>query len=199
MAIDGFGEVGSAVAKLAAAKGARVIAISNSRGSIHDGEGLDADALAKMRAEEGGEFIRRFGPAPSQDVFSAECDVFVPCARSLSVTEAIAARIRAPIIVAGANAPMLPSTERSLWKKGKTIVPDGVSNCGGVLLGWLKHFRKENDEERIGRRLRERVDEVLSCNEPPSDFLSAFCRRRLAELRAGKYAAGPDSLLPPLS
>ncbi|MEW6722241.1 MAG: hypothetical protein AB1324_03190 [Candidatus Micrarchaeota archaeon] len=201
VAIDGFGEVGSALAKLAAAKGAKITSISNSRGSIYDDDGLDAGALAGMREKEGGEFIRRLGPAPSDGIFSKECDVFVPCARSLSVTDELAPRIRAPIIVAGANAPMLPRTERALWRKGKTIVPDGVSNCGGVLLGWLKHFAKENDEERIGLRLRGRVEELLSCGEPPSDFLAALFRRRLAALRGGKSPTegSPDSLLPPLS
>lgn len=182
IAIEGFGRVGSEVARLASEKGAKIVSVSNTLGSVSDSGGLDIDKMVQLHSQEGREFITHYDKEAVEKVFSADCDVLVPCARSWSVNESNKDMIKAPVIVAGSNVPMTIECERSLWEKGKAIVPDGVSNCGGFFIGWLNFYAGFSDESRISslleNRFRERVHQILQADEAPSDYLDSFCRKR---------------------
>jgi glutamate dehydrogenase/leucine dehydrogenase len=188
IAVEGFGKVGSAVAELAAAEGARIVSVSNTRGSIHLERGLDLELIGKLRKDYGNAFVERYPhirPSPKERIFSVDCDVFIPCARCWSINGSNANRLKAKIIACGANVPMTPDTERSLFEKRKAIIPDVVANCGGVLGGNLVRFLDEGEIKNVfDERFRRRAVQVLECGRPPSEYLEAFCSRRMEEIKA---------------
>jgi glutamate dehydrogenase/leucine dehydrogenase len=180
IAIEGFGKVGSIVADMACCKGALIIGTSNSRGAVIDEHGLDVSSLIRQRKEQGSSFITGLGGSCGKnDLFSADCDVFVPCAHCLSIDESNASSIKAEIIISGANVPMTSATERELWNKGKLIIPDSVANCGGVVGTMLTRYL---DDKRISHlfdsRLKSRIQVIFDSRMLPSDFIDGFCKKR---------------------
>jgi len=197
IAIEGFGRVGSEFARLASEKGAKIVSVSNTLGSVSDSNGLDMGNILEVHSQEGREFINHYDKEPVEKVFSADCDVFVPCARPWSVNESTKDMITAPVIVAGSNVPMTMECERYLWEKGKSIVPDGVSNCGGFFIGWLDFYAGFSDKEKISslleNRFKERVHQILQQNEVPSVHLDSFCSKRKKLIESGQ-GTGEDIL-----
>ena len=187
LAIEGYGRVGSALAGMAAKRGARIVSISNTIGCISHERGLDISLIDSLKARHGNLFIAAYPHQKMAErgrVFRSRCDVLVPCARCWSIGEHNADSILAPIIACGANVPMTAAIEKFLWKKGKAVVPDAVSNCGGVVGGNLARFMPDDEIRKIlDTRLGKRVLDVLESGEAPSEYLRAFCRRRREELR----------------
>ncbi len=199
IAIEGFGNVGSRVAAMAAAKGATIASVSNTSGSLSNPSGLDVAAMLAQKAAHGSGFIRHFAGGTLGDkekIFSAGCDVLVPCARSWSINRSNLGKITAHILICGANVPMDMECERALWKNGKLIVPDAVANCGGVLGTTLARVM---DDSRIAsiiaRRFKKRVHDVLDAGVPPSDYVTAFCSKRRLALAEALAPAPPATVL----
>ena len=141
IAIEGFGSVGGALARLVRDRGARVVAVSTSRGAIHNPKGLDIERVAALTAEAGSGAVRLYDDArqlPRAALLELPVDILCPCARFHSINEDNAGRILARAICAGANDPLSPAAERSLLARGVLCLPDFVSNCGGVLGGTME-------------------------------------------------------------
>ncbi|HSB47675.1 MAG TPA: Glu/Leu/Phe/Val dehydrogenase dimerization domain-containing protein [Candidatus Bilamarchaeum sp.] len=188
-AIEGFGKVGSQAAVLMQGRGAKLVAFSNTRGSVSDPEGFDASECAKSWKSKGSAFINSYGaPEGRESLFGADCDLLVPAARCWSIHEGNFRKIRAKAIVGAANVPMSAAVEGALYRAGKTIVPDGIANCGGVAGLALSRYFGDEEIDRIFRsRLRPRVLSVLSEERPPSESLEALIRQK-------RQAAGPKTL-----
>lgn len=142
VAIEGFGSVGSALADLLDRRGAIVVAISTSRGALVRSDGLDVRRLLRLATEAGSRVIELYGEAtllPREMLLEQSVDVLCPCARYHSVDEANAPRVKAWLVCSGANDPLSPVAERVLLQRRATVVPDFVSNCGGVLGGTLEY------------------------------------------------------------
>ena len=138
-AVQGFGQVGSSTARLLAAAGVRVVAVSDSGGGVHSGGGLDVDALTALK-EEGGA-IADYGAAQvltNDDLLTLEVDLLVPCALEAQITAANATRVRARVIAEGANAAVDPEAEAVLTENGVLIVPDILANAGGVVVSYFE-------------------------------------------------------------
>lgn len=156
VAIEGFGAVGSALARVVAGAGGRVVAVSTSRGAVKDEEGLDVERLRRA-AEEGSGFVTRYpadrcGPEtlPTLDV-----DYLCPCAVGTTIHAENAAAIAARAVVPGANAPVSAEAEAALHQRGILCVPDFLANCGGVLGGTMEFAGV--DEEGIRAFVRDEV------------------------------------------
>ena len=162
VAIEGFGKVGAALAMMLHDRGARVVAISTSRGALHAPDGLDVARLARRAAAVGSRFVEdEPGRIERAALLELAVDVLFPCARFHSIDAANAPRVAAPAICAGANDPVSPEAEDVLRARGVVYPPDFVSNCGGVLGGTLEFAGVT--AERIGALVEERVRrEVLS-------------------------------------
>jgi glutamate dehydrogenase (NAD(P)+) len=137
--VQGFGNVGRVAVKLMAAAGARVIAVSDQRGGVVNTEGLDIPALMQ-HAERTGAVV---GFAGGEAVTNAEllelpCDILVPAAIDSQITERNADRIRARIVVEGANGPTTPAADRILAERGIFLVPDILANAGGVVVSYFE-------------------------------------------------------------
>ncbi|WP_345399242.1 Glu/Leu/Phe/Val dehydrogenase [Nonomuraea salmonea] len=139
VAVQGFGKVGALAAQYLADAGCKVVAVSDITGAVHDGRGIDVAALRAWVAESGG--VRGYAQADAMahdDLFELDVDVLVPAALEGAITEANAPRIRARLVVEGANGPTTPEADAILAANGTTVVPDILANAGGVIVSYLE-------------------------------------------------------------
>ncbi|MFK7604244.1 MULTISPECIES: Glu/Leu/Phe/Val family dehydrogenase [Deinococcus] len=163
IAIQGFGNVGEAAARIFHDHGAKIVAIQDVTGTIHSEAGIDpAAALEHLRRTgkitefPGSEEIKK------DEFWSVDCDVLIPAALENQITLANADKIKAKLIVEGANGPTNPAADDLLTEKGVTIVPDVLANAGGVTVSyfeWVQDFSSFFwTEEEINKRL----DRIMS-------------------------------------
>jgi glutamate dehydrogenase/leucine dehydrogenase len=139
VAIEGFGKVGSVVARLLHGRGARVVAVSTSRGALHREAGLDVERLARVAAERGSRFVEAEPDLIERSaLLELPVDLLLPCARFHSIHAGNVGRVAARAVCAGANDPVSPEAERVLFERGVVCPPDFLTNCGGVLGGTLE-------------------------------------------------------------
>ncbi|MBD2900362.1 Glutamate dehydrogenase [Actinomadura sp. RB99] len=135
VAVQGFGAVGHAAARRLTELGATVVAVSTVHGALYDPDGLDVARLLALRGEAGDAAVREYGgqllDAGAELLVPA--DVLVPAALQDVIGADVAARIRARIVVEGANLPTDGPAQRVLAARGVTVVPDFVANAGGVV------------------------------------------------------------------
>ncbi|MDR2368359.1 MAG: Glu/Leu/Phe/Val dehydrogenase [Deltaproteobacteria bacterium] len=134
VAVQGFGQVGSITALTLEAKGYKVIAVSDLTGAICDEKGLNVKELLAHAAKSGA--VSGFAgakPLPGP-ILGTDCDILIPAAVQDVIDATNAPGIKAKLLVEAANAPIAPSADPILLASGKTIVPDVVANCGGVIV-----------------------------------------------------------------
>lgn len=174
VAVQGFGQVGSVTAKHLQRMGARVVAVSDERGAILNQHGLDVAALVDHR--ERNKWIAGFPEAtaiPRDELLEVSCDILVPAALEGQITSRNAARIKARMIIEGANGPTTPDADAILQDKGVIVVPDILANAGGVLVSYfewvqdLQSFFWEEQEvnARLERAMAVSFQEVAEIKE----------------------------------
>jgi glutamate dehydrogenase (NAD(P)+) len=133
VAIQGFGNVGSNAARLLAARGARIVAVGDRAGGVANARGLDVEALATWtRAHRTVEGFAGGDAFEGPEVLTWDADVLIPAALGNVLTRDNAERVRAGIVVEGANAPTTPEADDIFRRRGITVVPDILANAGGV-------------------------------------------------------------------
>ena len=143
--IQGLGNVGSYSARYLQDAGARVIAISEHEGAIHNEKGLDIRKLIKHR-EETGSVMKFPGAKPlksREQAMELECDILVPAALENQINKDNAPSIKAKMVAEAANGPVTPLAQDILLKKNVFIIPDMYLNAGGVTVSyfeWLKNL-----------------------------------------------------------
>ena len=140
VAVEGFGKVGSGVAKLLNEFGAKIVAVSTSKGALYQPDGLNVDQLLAAWRKWGSEFVKHYENAkilPRDELFFLNVDVLCPCANSRSIHLDNAQQVQAKLICPGANAPITPEAEPQLIARGIRVLPDYVTNSGGVLGGTM--------------------------------------------------------------
>lgn len=138
--IQGFGAVGKHSARFLAERGARLVAASDSRGTIYDPDGLSVADLIALKA--GGAPVTASAKGRTLDaeaVLDIECDVWIPAARPDVVREDNVHRLRTRLVVQGANIPFTPGAEQALHDKGVLVVPDFIANAGGVICAAMEY------------------------------------------------------------
>jgi glutamate dehydrogenase (NAD(P)+) len=137
--IQGFGNVGSYLAKFLHEEGAKVIAVSDSRGGIHNPDGIDVE-LALAHKQETGSLAGLKGTEEisNDELLLLECDVLAPCALEQVITGENADKIKAKIIVEGANGPTTPTADEILEERGVLVLPDVLANAGGVVVSYFE-------------------------------------------------------------
>jgi glutamate dehydrogenase (NAD(P)+) len=139
VAVQGFGNVGSYLAKFLAEDGATVIAVSDSTSGLYNPNGVDVQAAIAHKRETGSLAGFRGAEAISNDdLLLLECDVLAPCALEQVITAENAHKVRAKIIVEGANGPVTPSADEILEEKGVLVLPDILANAGGVVVSYFE-------------------------------------------------------------
>lgn len=139
VAIQGFGRVGSIVAELLDAAGARVVAIADDRKAVANPKGIEVSAAVEwMRRRDtiaelpGAEVIGR------ADLFATDCDVLVSAGVQNQITAAVAERIRAGIVAEASNSPTTEEADAALRDRGVTVIPDILCTAGGLVLGYFE-------------------------------------------------------------
>jgi glutamate dehydrogenase (NAD(P)+) len=167
VAIQGFGNVGSVSAELLAGIGARVVAISDWKGGVHNEKGLDIATLVdhvrqhgSVAGFDGGE------PITNDELFKLKVDVLIPAALENQITIANAPRIQARIVVEGANGPTTPEAHQHLHQRGVFVVPDILANSGGVTVSYFEWVQDRYGyfwtEKEVNERLEAKMCEAFA-------------------------------------
>lgn len=155
IALQGFGNVGSYTARFLHEAGAKIIAISDATGGIHNHGGLDIPALLKYAGT--GQGVKGFGggsPVTNEEVLAADAEVLIPAALGGVITRENAGDIRAKYVIEAANSPTLPEADEILRRRDVVVVPDILANAGGVTVSYfewvqnLQHYRWDLPEIR---------------------------------------------------
>ncbi|MFQ5593973.1 MAG: Glu/Leu/Phe/Val dehydrogenase [Anaerolineae bacterium] len=160
VAVQGFGNVGSVSAKLLQEAGARIVAVSDSRGGIYDPNGLNIAEVVQHKQETGS--VAGFGAAEgvtNAELLELPVDILVPSAMEHQITEKNAPHIQARLIVEGANGPTTPEADVILKERGRLVVPDILANAGGVTVSYFEWVQGLQfffwSEQEINERLRQ--------------------------------------------
>jgi glutamate dehydrogenase (NAD(P)+) len=153
VAIQGFGNVGSHLARLLADAGAVVIAVSDSSGGLYNANGLDVGSVLAHKQETGALAGFRGAEAISnEELLTLECDVLAPCALEQVIHAGNAAQVRASLVLEGANGPTTPAADEILEERGVLVLPDVLANAGGVVVSYFEwvqglqeYFWKESE------------------------------------------------------
>jgi glutamate dehydrogenase (NAD(P)+) len=157
--VQGFGNVGSVAARLLHELGAKVIAVSEAAGGIHNPNGIDIRSL-RLYAQEHGSVAGFPGTTPvsNAELLELPCDVLVPAAVEGQITEANAGRLRCKLIAEGANGPTTPEADAILAERGITVIPDILCNAGGVVVSYFEWVQDLQfffwAEDEVNDRLR---------------------------------------------
>lgn len=193
VAIQGFGNVGSTAAELFAQAGAKIVAVQDSRGAIFNDRGLSIPELAAHVAAHrgvgnfpGGESMSR------EDFWDVGCDVMIPAALEGQLNAERAERLRARLVLEGANGPTLPQADDILDSRGIVVIPDVICNSGGVTVSyfeWVQDFASYFwTEEEINQRLDKIVLDALH-------HAWETARQRKITLRTGAFVVGCERIL----
>lgn len=160
--VQGFGQVGSALAELLAETGCRIVAVSDVYGGVYQAAGLDIEALKQHVARTGS--VADFPgtePVANGNLFGLDCDILVPAAVQSVIHRSNAANVRARLIVEGANGPVTNEADAILHDKGVVIVPDVVANSGGATVCHFERTQGLSDQywdlETVNRQLEKRI------------------------------------------
>jgi glutamate dehydrogenase (NAD(P)+) len=158
VAVQGFGNVGSVSATLLHDAGARIVAVSDSRGGTLNVRGLDPRALARHKRESGR--VADYPGGESIDnaaLLATDCDVLIPAALEQQIIGTNAERVRARLVVEGANGPTAPEADAILAARNILVVPDILANAGGVVVSYFEWVQDLQaffwTEEEINQRL----------------------------------------------
>ena len=198
VAVQGFGNVGRNSARLLQDAGARVVAVSDSRGGIHRDRGLDIRGVEEHKREAG--HVGGFPGADSvsnEELLELDCDVLIPAALGNQITEANAGRIRARIVAEGANGPTTPGADRILGEREIFLLPDILANAGGVTVsyfewvqGLMQFFWSEEEvNEQLYRIMGQAFRDVLQVALAENLYM-----RTAAQILAVKRVAQADEV-----
>ncbi len=140
IAIDGFGNVGSFLARYLYEFGTKIVAVSDSGGCVYNPSGLDYESLRRVKEET--QSVTNYKPSQvfgHEELFELPIDILVPASIPDVINERNVDKIRADVIVEAANIPIKPEIEKQLYGKGILVVPDIIANAGGVISSYAEY------------------------------------------------------------
>ncbi|MGA7367775.1 MAG: Glu/Leu/Phe/Val dehydrogenase [Nitrososphaeraceae archaeon] len=167
VAIQGFGNAGQFAASLLAEMGMKVIAVSDSKGSIHNRDGIDVDSLRSHKLKNGTVAgFQGVGSIDDSELLEIDCTVLVPAALENQITRSNAGKVKAKIVAEAANGPTTPDADDLLFRNDVLVIPDILANGGGVTVSyfeWLQNLRREYwSEAEVNSRLDSNISAAFS-------------------------------------
>lgn len=164
VAIEGFGNVGTFAAKYLEEAGAKIVAVSDSKGCIYNEAGMPYRELAA--AKEKGGTVTSYGKGQKLDnrkIFELPVDVVIPAAMPDVINADNVRKVRAKVVVEGANIPMTEEMEEVLYSRGVLVVPDFLANAGGVISSYAEHrgYNPKDMFSLVKRKLTANTELVL--------------------------------------
>ncbi|HUF06201.1 MAG TPA: Glu/Leu/Phe/Val dehydrogenase [Candidatus Binatia bacterium] len=174
VSIQGYGNAGSVAATLLAEQGAKIIAVSDSTGGIHQPAGLDPARVSAWKREHG--TVVGFpgsDEVTNQEILELECEILVPAALENQITKHNAPRIRAQVVAEAANGPTTPEADEILYDRGVFLIPDILCNAGGVTVSYFEWVQDMQSffwtEERINDSLKGIMDRAYEAVHDMAD------------------------------
>jgi len=206
LAVQGFGNTGQWHAYWASKMGFKVVAISDTSGTIYDPNGIDVEKAIKVKNETG-KVVNYPGGEKLEDpksVLYVDVDVVAPDALENQITLENHRLIKAKLVVEGANGPTTPEAELELFKRGVAVVPDILANAGGVVvsyLEWVQNLQwywwsEEETRAKLERIMRENFEKVwtkfeeLKRNKPEATMRDAALLIALQRIQDAVRARG---------
>lgn len=167
VAIQGFGNAGQFAAKLLAEMGMKVVAVSDSKGSIYNRDGIAVDSLLNYKLKNGTVAgMQGASSINNGDLLELDCTVLVPAALENQITRSNAGKIKAKVVAEAANGPTTPDADDILYKNGVLVIPDILANGGGVTVSyyeWLQNLRREYwSEEEVNAKLDSNISSAFN-------------------------------------
>jgi glutamate dehydrogenase (NAD(P)+) len=171
LVIQGFGNVGAVVASELHARGARVLAVSDSQGGIANPAGLNLPAVLRWKTEH--KQLTGFPGAesvPRDLILELPCDILIPAASGHQITDEIAKHVNCRVLAEAANAPTTPAADDILRCRGVIVLPDVLTNAGGVTVSyyeWVQNHRgftfgPQESRDRLRRHLPDALRQVTA-------------------------------------
>jgi len=193
-AVQGFGNVGSFLAKFLHEEGANVVAISDSRAALYNPKGIDIAAAFAHKREHGTlAGLKDADQMTNDELLLLDIDILAPCALEQVITDRNASQVKASIICEGANGPVTPAADAILEDKGVLILPDVLANAGGVIVSYFEwvqglqeYFWKETEvnaklNDIMSRAFEETWETAEQRNMPMRVASYGLAVRRVAE------------------
>lgn len=174
--VQGFGNVGYYAAKIISKElGSKIVGISNATGALYNPEGIDIEA-AKKYEDDHKEYFFGFPGAteiPRDDLLTADCDVLIPAALSGAITEEIAKKTSATLLIEAANSPTTAAANAVLFERGIFIIPSILANAGGVIVSYFEwtqnlqqyYWEYEKVREELEKRMVKAFWDVINTAE----------------------------------
>jgi glutamate dehydrogenase (NAD(P)+) len=187
VAIQGFGAVGKHAARFLAAKGAKIIAVSDSGATLCSTGDLDVAALVAHK--QAGHALRDFSGGeirPADAVLDVACEIWIPAARPDVLSADTVGRLKTRLVVQGANIPATPEAEAALAKRGVLSIPDFIANAGGVICGAVEYHGGSEAaalamiRDKIAHNVAEVLAEAKTSGLLPRAAAEVIARRRVA-------------------
>jgi len=166
IAIQGYGNVGSSIARLFKNEGAVVVAISDSSGGIYCETGLDLDAV-DLHKQKGDTVVglAETLSITNEDLLQLDCDILIPAATSHQIHSENADNIKAQLVIEAGNAPVTPDANEILMRKGIVVLPDILVNAGGVTVSYFEWVQNiENEQwtlEEVNQKLHYKMCQAM--------------------------------------
>jgi glutamate dehydrogenase (NAD(P)+) len=192
VAIQGFGKVGSVVAKLLARESCKVIGISDVKGGVYNSRGLDVESLYHYSRESGS--VINFKDAENitnAELLALPCDILVPAAIENQLCGDNAASVKAKIIVEGANKPTTTEADNILNENGILLVPDILANAGGVVVSYFEWIQDLQAFFWSENEVNQRLEEVIS---NAFHEVLEISQREKTDMRTAAYMLAIDRL-----
>jgi glutamate dehydrogenase (NAD(P)+) len=186
VAIQGFGAVGSHAARFLRQRGAMVVGVADSRGTLHHPEGLDVDALVDLKAAGKSVVDAAVGERlPREAIVGIDCDIWIPAARPDVIHSDNVDELKARLVIEGANIPVTEEAERSLHARGVLCVPDFIANAGGVICAAMEYqgatesAALQTIEDKLRRNTRQVLQDARDKKILPRQSAVAIAERRV--------------------
>jgi glutamate dehydrogenase (NAD(P)+) len=171
--VQGCGNVGGVAAQYFDKAGAKVIAVSDSKGGVYSKKGLNISKVLDCKKKYScviSEKTKLGDEITNEELLELDCDILVPSALENQITKKNAPKIKAKVIAEGANGPTTPDADRILYESDVFLVPDILANAGGVTVSyfeWVQNLQEllwteEEISERLTRIMKRSFGEVLN-------------------------------------
>ena len=188
VAIQGFGAVGMHAARFLAEAGARLVAASDTRGTLHHTDGIDVARLMAVKKGGGAVGDYPYGQKLDRDaILGIDCDIWIPAARPDVIREENVHLLKTKLVLQGANIPFTPGAERVLHERGVVVVPDFIANAGGVICAAMEYRGATQTqafaaiEEKIRANTQAVLKEAARSHVTPREAAVALATARVTE------------------
>ncbi len=166
VAIQGFGKVGKWAAQKLAEAGCRIVGISDITGGKFKSDGLDLESILEFMDSSPENTLAKYSGPRVEDItnehlLSLDVDVLIPAALENQITEDVAPRVKAKLVVEGANAPVVPEADAILTAKGTLVIPDILANAGGVVVSYFEWVQNLQGYSWDFAEVNKRLDQML--------------------------------------